>query len=114
MTDTREPLLRIEGLTVDLPSHADRPHAVQDLSLTLHRDEILCVVGESGSGKSVMSRAVLGLFPTRHVRPSAGRMPITSASLLAWTRQGNPSQLLQRRQRLKGMLASSSITPLGA
>ena len=60
MSAPREPLLSIEGLTVDLPANADRRHAVQDVSLTLHRDEILCIVGESGSGKSVMSRSVLG------------------------------------------------------
>ena len=62
-----EPLLAIEGLTVDLPPNADRPHAVEGVTLTLHRNEILCVVGESGSGKSVMSRSVLGLYPSRHV-----------------------------------------------
>ncbi|MFZ9253524.1 MAG: ATP-binding cassette domain-containing protein, partial [Hylemonella sp.] len=54
------PLLQIEGLTIDLPPQADRRHAVQNLSLTLERNQILCIVGESGSGKSLMSRAVLG------------------------------------------------------
>jgi len=68
------PLLRIEGLSISLPAQADRRHAVEDVSLALARNEILCVVGESGSGKSVMSRAVLGLFPSRHVQPSAGRI----------------------------------------
>jgi hypothetical protein len=46
----------------------------------------------------------------------AGRIPSTSASDLACTRQGMPSQQLQLhlRQRLKARLASSSMTPLGA
>jgi peptide/nickel transport system ATP-binding protein len=83
LSPPREPLLSIEGLTVDLPPNADRPHAVEDVTLTLHRDEILCVVGESGSGKSVMSRAVLGLYPSRHVRPSAGRIMYRGENLLA-------------------------------
>ena len=65
------PLLLIEGLSVTLPASADRRHAVEDVSLELGRNQILCVVGESGSGKSVMSRAILGLFPSRHVQPSA-------------------------------------------
>src|SRR6185437_8258124 len=62
-------LLSIEGLTVDLPPGADRAHAVEDVTLDLCHDEILCVVGESGSGKSVMARTILGLSTSRHVRP---------------------------------------------
>ena len=56
-------LLRVEGLTVGLPPGADRPHAVEDVSLTVNPGEILCVVGESGSGKSVTANAVMGLLP---------------------------------------------------
>ena len=108
MTDAREPLLRIEGLTIDLPAHADRPHAVQDLSLTLHRDEILCVVGESGSGKSLMSRAVLGLFPTRHVRPSAGRIVYDGTDLLA----APPEHLRRIRGNRIAMIFQEPMTAL--
>ena len=77
-----EPLLQIDGLSVSLPAQADRRHAVENVSLSLSRNEILCVVGESGSGKSVMSRAVLGLFPSRHVQPSAGRILFEGEDLL--------------------------------
>ena len=45
---------------------------------------------------------------------SAGRTPSTSASALAWTMHGKPSQLSQRMHVLNGMLLSSSITPHGA
>ena len=45
---------------------------------------------------------------------SAGRTASTSASDLACTRQGKPSQVGQRTQRLNGMFASSSMTPQGA
>ena len=38
-------------------------NAVTDLSLTLHRGELLAVVGESGCGKSVLAHALLGLLP---------------------------------------------------
>ena len=44
----------------------------------------------------------------------AGRTPSTSASDLAWTMHGKPSQLLQRMHALNGMFCSSSITPQGA
>ncbi|MBA3588538.1 ABC transporter ATP-binding protein, partial [Methylibium sp.] len=81
------PMLRIEGLSVSLPALADRRHAVEEVSLELSRNEILCVVGESGSGKSVMSRAVLGLFPSRHVQPTAGRILFEGEDLLQATEQ---------------------------
>ena len=84
MSDSQT-ILAIERLTVDLPPWADRPRAVDDVSLVLRHDEILCVVGESGSGKSLMARAVLGLFPSRHVKPSAGRILYRGEDLLAAT-----------------------------
>ena len=78
MADT---VLDIEGLTVDLPAGADRAHAVEDVSLSLRPNEILCVVGESGSGKSVMARTVMGLLPPR-LHPSAGVVRFESENLL--------------------------------
>ncbi len=79
-----EAVLSIENLTIDLPAWAERAHAVENVSLTLRRDEIMCVVGESGSGKSVMARATLGLFPSRHVRHSGGR--IVFRARICWLR----------------------------
>src|SRR5512146_656515 len=75
------PLLASRGLRVDLPPGADRPHAVDDVTLTLAQDEILCVVGESGSGKSVMARAVMGLLPVPRVRVGAGEIVFGGSDL---------------------------------
>ncbi len=83
-----EAVLSIENLTIDLPAWAERAHAVENVSLALGRDEIVCVVGESGSGKSVMARAALGLFPSRHVRPSAGRILFQGENLLLLASSG--------------------------
>ena len=73
MTDEAD-VLSIDALTVDLPAWADRPQAVEAVSLGLRHNEILCVVGESGSGKSVTARAIIGLSTSRRVQPSAGRI----------------------------------------
>ena len=75
-------ILEIQDLVVDLPEGADRPHAVSGVSLTLERNEILCLVGESGSGKSVTARAIMGLLPGPHVRASAGRILFRGEDLL--------------------------------
>ncbi|TNM38676.1 ABC transporter ATP-binding protein [Nocardioides albidus] len=53
-------MLEIEHLAISFSQ--PRP-AVEDVSVTLHRGEILALVGESGSGKSMTARAVLGLLP---------------------------------------------------
>ncbi|MGI9520679.1 MAG: ABC transporter ATP-binding protein [Hyphomicrobiaceae bacterium] len=56
------PILSIKNLSVSLPTSAERPHAVSNLTFDVFPREILCVVGESGSGKSVMSLAAMGLL----------------------------------------------------
>jgi peptide/nickel transport system ATP-binding protein len=75
-------VLTIENLTVGLPSWADRPKAVDGVSLEVMRREILCVVGESGSGKSVMAKAILRLLPEPHVSVTGGRVLYDGQDLL--------------------------------
>ncbi len=106
--NTATPLLRIQGLSVSLPASADRRHAVENVSLDLWRNEILCVVGESGSGKSVMSRAILGLFPSRHVQPSAGQILFDGADLL----QASPERLRELRGNRIAMIFQEPMTAL--
>ncbi len=36
-------------------------HALKDIDLDIHRDEVVGIVGESGSGKSTLARCVIGL-----------------------------------------------------
>ena len=67
-------VLTIENLSVALPSWADRPFAVDGVSLEVLRNEILCVVGESGSGKSVTSLSILQLLPSPPAKYSNGEI----------------------------------------
>ena len=101
-------LLRIEGLSISLPAQADRRHAVEDVSLDLARNQILCVVGESGSGKSVMSRAVMGLFPSQYVQPTAGRIVFEGQDLLKAT----PQQMRALRGNRIAMIFQEPMTAL--
>lgn len=57
------PLLEIENLTVEFATSGGAFKAVDNVSLTCDRGEILSIVGESGSGKSVAMLALMGLLP---------------------------------------------------
>ena len=62
MTRSSEPLLELRDLRVTIETDAGPIRAVDGLSLTVHRGEVLAIVGESGSGKSVAMLALLGLL----------------------------------------------------
>jgi len=81
-TSTRDSILSLRGLTVELPPDADRRHALQNVSFDLEAGRILCVVGESGSGKSMTAGAILGLLP-EHVNATAGEVFFQGRNLLA-------------------------------
>ena len=42
--------------------------AVDDVSITLRKDEILAIVGESGSGKSTLATSIIGLHDPRNTK----------------------------------------------
>ncbi len=56
-------ILEVENLSIALPPGGDRSTAVQNVSFSVGRGEIVCLVGESGSGKSVIAQSVMGLLP---------------------------------------------------
>ncbi len=57
-----EKLLEINNLSVSFFTPAGEVRAVNDISYTLNKGEIIGVVGESGSGKSVTASTVMGLI----------------------------------------------------
>ena len=100
-------ILSIDKLTVALPAGADRPFALQDVSLELHANEILCVVGESGSGKSMTAGAILGLLPDE-VHATAGRVILEGQDLLTLSDQA----LQEIRGARIGMIFQEPMTAL--
>ncbi|GAA0510940.1 dipeptide/oligopeptide/nickel ABC transporter ATP-binding protein [Paractinoplanes deccanensis] len=58
-----EPVLEIRNLDVDYGLGDRAVHAVRDVSLTLHRGEVLGLAGESGSGKSTLAYGLTRLLP---------------------------------------------------
>jgi peptide/nickel transport system ATP-binding protein len=58
-----DPLLRVEGLTVEYWTQNGKIRAVDDVSFELEKAEVLGLVGESGSGKSTLGLSLIGLVP---------------------------------------------------
>lgn len=65
---TSDPLLRLDDVSQVFRSRRREVHAVDRVSLDLHRGEVLCLVGQSGSGKSTTAKIASGLLaPTSGV-----------------------------------------------
>ena len=54
-------LLEVDELSVSFDTDDGTVRAVEGVSFSLEKGEILCIVGESGSGKSVMTSSLIGL-----------------------------------------------------
>jgi peptide/nickel transport system ATP-binding protein len=108
------PLVSIQNLTVSLPPGADRPLAIEDVSLEIGRKDIVCIVGESGSGKSVTAHAIMGLLP-HGVTATGGSIPFDGVDLLKLT----PDAMRRRRGRDIAMIfqdpmaALNPVIPIG-
>ena len=103
-----EPILRIEKLSVALPEGLDRTHAVRDVSLDVHRRQIVCVVGESGSGKSVTAAAVMRLLPEKVLRITGGTIRLEGEDIAA----ASPARLCELRGNRMAMIFQEPLTAL--
>jgi peptide/nickel transport system ATP-binding protein len=103
----KQPVLHVDKLNVALPSGADRPMAVQDISLKLHAGETLCVVGESGSGKSVLATTLMGLLD-KELTVAGGVVQLQGESLL----DASQARLRALRGRAMGMVFQEPMTAL--
>ena len=66
-TDPSSPLLEVRGISKQFSG----VRALDDVSLTLARGEVLAIVGENGAGKSTLMRIVAGVEP-----PTAGEIVV--------------------------------------
>ena len=78
---TAPPAVSIKNLRIALPKGAERPFAVDGVSLDLRPGKIVCVVGESGSGKSMCAHALMGLPPDT-VTVTSGEIQFEGRDLL--------------------------------
>ena len=65
MSESDQNILVMEGVSKAFPG----VQALDDVSLTLKRGEILCLVGENGAGKSTLMKVLTGVD-----MPDSGRI----------------------------------------
>src|SRR3546814_1778740 len=89
---SKQPILSIDGLTVDFLSDDEPVRAVDNVSFHVHPGETLVILGESGSGKSVSTSTVMGLVTARPATSSRAASCSRARTWPAWaTRRGAAS-----------------------
>ena len=89
-------LLQMEGVSMHFPvKRLGRKnrfiHAMDDVSLTISKGEIMALVGESGSGKTTTAKVVAKIY-----RPTAGRVLFNGSDVFGY--QGRRQDLEYRKQ----------------
>ena len=76
------PLLAVEDLTVHYNTRAGVVRAVDGVSLTVERGQVLGLVGESGCGKSSLALALLRLLP-ENAQILGGRVVLDGTDIMS-------------------------------
>ncbi|MDN2564857.1 ABC transporter ATP-binding protein [Aquibium sp. A9E412] len=102
-------IMRLEGVGVSFPQRRGLGrqallHAVNDVSFSLQRGEVVALVGESGSGKSTLGRAAI-----RVTRPTAGTIWFEGRDITALGRA--ELRPLRRRMQLIFQDPYGSLNP---
>jgi peptide/nickel transport system ATP-binding protein len=108
MTSASAPLLEVEGLYVHFETSRGIVHAVEGLSFTVNRGEVVAIVGESGSGKSVSALSIMRLLPRHTGRIPKGRVVFDGRNLL----ELNDEEMREIRGRDISMIFQEPMTSL--
>ena len=101
------PLLEVENLRVEFPTRRGTLVAVDGVSFSIARGEVLGMVGESGAGKSLTGNAIIGLLEP------PGRIAAGSVHLAGERIDGLSHEELRRiRGRRVGAIFQDPLTSL--
>jgi peptide/nickel transport system ATP-binding protein len=101
------PLLAVHDLSVEIQSEDGIVHAVDRVSWSVNRGQVLGIVGESGSGKSVSCLSLVGLLPEKRTTVTGVAM-FEGVDLLACSER----QLDSIRGRQIAMIFQDPLTSL--
>jgi ABC-type glutathione transport system ATPase component len=110
-----EPLLVVDGVVKEFGlrrtplerlrhTETEAHRAVDDVSFTLHRGEILGLAGGSGSGKTTLARCIIRL-----IEPDGGRIEVDGVDMLA--ARGKELRELRRRVQMVFQDPYASLNP---
>ncbi len=102
------PLLEVDNLKTYFHTRNGVVKAVDDISFTLEKGEILGIVGESGSGKSVTVHTLMGLVPQPPGRIEGGTAKFDDSNLLT----ADESVLRSLRGKRISMIFQDPMTSL--
>jgi oligopeptide/dipeptide ABC transporter ATP-binding protein len=109
MTPEREPVMRVDGLTVDFLDRGEWANVVDRASFEVYPGEALGLVGESGSGKSTTAYSLFGYRrPVSRFR--AGSVRFDGRDLLA-LRERDLRSIRGRTIALVPQNPATSLTP---
>ncbi len=80
-------LLEVKNLSVRFHTSAGPVHAVNAVSWSLNRGEVLAILGESGSGKSVSASTILDLLDMPPAEITSGEILFQGQDILKMSRQ---------------------------
>jgi peptide/nickel transport system ATP-binding protein len=101
-------LLDVQDLHVRFDTSRGVVHAVDGISYSVRRGEVVAIVGESGCGKSVSSLAIMGLLSKPAGRVTAGRILFEGRDLLTLSAE----QMREIRGRDISMIFQEPMTSL--
>ena len=110
MTDQKD-TLRVDSLSTSFRTERGILKAVDGVSFTVGKGEILGLVGESGCGKSVTSQSILRLYDEKYTAKYEGHIYLDGTDLLALS----PREMRKMRGSRISMIfqdALSSLNPV--
>ncbi len=105
----RQPILRVEGLSVTFPRQRPASRPVRDVSFELAPGEIVGIAGESGSGKSLTALAIARLLPNG-AEASAARLEFLGNDMFTW-RGAEASRILGTKLPMVFQDPMTSLNP---
>jgi peptide/nickel transport system ATP-binding protein len=102
------PLLAVDDLHTQFTTTRGIVRAVEGVSFTVDRGEVVAIVGESGSGKSVTALSIMRLLPRLTAKIPKGRIMFNGRSLL----ELDDEQMREIRGRDISMIFQEPMTSL--